>query len=635
MSGIELAALAGLIGMYADSRYGLIKDALAIKSFIGSNISGEINTLRGIISVWYVFEKHVNNTPNNLFLVYPKPRFGQKLEESAPLDDMFDVLFYTYRQTYDIVLRYSSYFYNELGVRPGDTVAMDFVNKDEFIFVWLALWNLGAIPAFINYNLQSKALLHCVRVARTKLFIVDDEVSENGEMIENELKELGIRTVYSNKEFLQKVHDSHPFRLDDRSRGVPTLSDAACLIYTSGTTGLPKAAIMSWKKAHHGAQLYQAIVRLRRDDVVYSAMPLYHSTAAVLGFLSTLMRGGAFAVGHKFSTRSFWTQVRLCGATAIQYVGETGRYLLSAPPSPDERRHKVRMALGNGLRPDVWAKFKERFNIGIVSEFYGATEFPAVIVNNQHGDYGIGAVAGYGAVATWVMRKSMWDIAAVDPETQHIWRDAETGFGRRTRPGESGEFVFKLPAKALEKSFQGYVGDKKATSEKVARNLFAEGDAWLRTGDLLRRNKDNLVYFVDRLGDTFRWKSENVSTNEVENVIAENPAVEMAVVVGVAVPNHEGRAGLAVIQPAHENQLPDLRMLAQELMNRLPRYAVPVFVKFVHTIDRTGNNKVMKNKFRNQQIPSDTETIYWLDGTEYVPLTQETWLNIEAGTIKL
>lgn len=636
MPVVETAALVALLGGYFDAKTRLSNDLKLVHRMLGAGISGAIDKWRDRLNGFYTFESWAMSQPNQTYLIYPEARHGTAPKGIKSLDSLFDVKKYTWKQAYDIVLKYSDVLYNEYGVRPNDVIAVDFVNKDTFVFLWLALWNLGAVPALINYNLQGRSLIHCVETANAKLLIVDDEVAENGREVEGHFSSTNTNVVFHDDAFRAKVEEAAGFRLPDSHRPVPNLWDPACYIYTSGTTGLPKAAVMSWKKASTGAKLYGGITFLSPKDVFYTSMPLYHSTAAVLGFLNCMHMGATFAIGHKFSTTSFWTQVKLCDATVIQYVGETCRYLFNAPTSPDETAHRVRMACGNGIRPDVWAKFKERFNIPVINEFYGATEFPFVITNHQEGEFGIGSCGAYGDLATKVLQAAKVGIAAVDPEDpESLFRDPETGVGRRALIDEPGEFVFKLDPKDIKADFQGYTGNKKASEEKIVYDLFKKGDCWMRSGDLLRMNKDNQIFFCDRMGDTFRWKSENVSTNEVEEFITQDPAIQQAVVVGVKVPKHEGRAGFAVVELNKGAQEPDGKELAQRLLKELPRYAVPVFIKYVDEIEITGNNKIQKKKFRNQKLPSPEERIYWLYKDAYVPLTEDNWYSIEDGRHKL
>lgn len=635
MSGLEIAALAVLGTSYLDSRLDTINDLIRMKTLFGSNLRWAIAQKQDKVNVFHVFEKYVRNTPNKTFLVYPEPLAEASLDSKRPLEDFFIVRKYTYAEAHEKIQKISAYLIDLHGIKEKDTVAIDFVNKPEMVFVWFALWNVGAKPAMINYNLQGRSLSHCVRVSQSKLLIVDEEVSDYGLTVSEELeKQYGILTVVATKSLFEDIY--HKYKPLSLVNDHPKSFDASCYIFTSGTTGLPKAATMSWKKAFWGADLYSSISFYNANQTLYSAMPLYHSTAAVLGLLGTVHKGGTYAIGHKFSTTSFWVQARLSEASAIQYVGETCRYLLNAPENPNDKLHQVKIAHGNGMRPDVWLKFKERFNIGAISEFYAATESPTAINNVQRGGFGVGACGHYGSLVTLVLHHSKWNLVAVDPDTSSLWRDPKTNLCRETLPDEPGEFLYKLDPKNIKLDFQGYVGNQEATDEKIVFDVFKKGDVWMRSGDLLRTDKDHCVYFVDRLGDTFRWKSENVSTNEVEEAIVEFGGVDLSVCVGVQVPKHEGRAGFAVIKLKNPEKQLDMSLLGKHLLERLPRYAVPIFIKFVDSITITGNNKIQKKEFRNQKIPAPPgETIFWLEGTSYKPLTADAWARVENGRYKL
>ncbi len=356
----------------------------------------------------------------------------------------------------------------------------------------------------------------------------------------------------------------------------------ALLIYTSGTTGLPKPAHVSWGKVAVGAIMGCAGPRTKPTDVLYTCMPLYHSSAAMLGCLAMLRSGGATALGRRFSTKTFWSDVRRHDATMIQYVGETCRYLLVAPPEFDpatgenlDRKHRVRIAYGNGLRGDVWNRFKERFGIDAVWEIYAATEGSGGLWNLSRNRFAQGAIRRYGALSNALLRvKSA--VVRLDIETELAWRDPSSGLCERVPKGDVGELLFRLP-EDIRQNYQGYFGNKAASNSKVVRDVLRKGDAYFRTGDLVRWDADGRVFFVDRIGDTFRWKSENVSTAEVAEAIGDHPAVHEVNVYGVEIPHHDGRAGCAAIVLSTTDPGPEvLRSLAEHVGAALPRYAAPL-----------------------------------------------------------
>lgn len=380
-------------------------------------------------------------------------------------------------------------------------------------------------------------------------------------------------------------------------------------------------------------------------------MPLYHSSGAILCFANALLSGCTVALGLKFSTRTFWAEVRQHNATMIQYVGETLRYLLSAPHETDpatgaslDTQHRVRVALGNGLRPDVWNKFKERFGVGTIAEFYGATEGSFATWNLSRNDFSMGAVGRNGWLYAAVVGRGT-ALVEVDFATDLPRRDPRSGFCVRCKPGAPGEFLFKLPEGEgdLEKRFQGYYGDRAATDKKILRGVFARGDAWFRTGDVMRWDAEGRIYFHDRIGDTFRWKSENVSTAEVGQALGLlDAAVLEANVYGVQLPHHDGRAGCAalVLQPGVAPSEAVLDRLRDHVARELPKYAMPVFLRVMKpgTMQTTGTNKQQKHDLRVEGVDPDRvggDELFWFKDGRYVPFTKSDWERLNAGKVKL
>lgn len=373
-------------------------------------------------------------------------------------------------------------------------------------------------------------------------------------------------------------------------------------------------------------------------------MPLYHSSAAVLGFCTSLGTGATICIGKKFSTKTFWNEVRDSNATIIQYVGETCRYLLAAPPQIDQatgenldKKNNVRMAFGNGLRPDIWNRFKERFGIEIIAEFYAATEGSSGAWNWSRNDFSKGAIGRHGTIGGLFLAGTI-EVVELDWETEAPWKDPKTGFCKRVIPGEPGELLYKLDADDISKQFQGYFNNTGSTESKVLRNAFVKGDAYFRTGDMVSIDTEGRSYFSDRIGDTFRWKSENVSTNEVSEALGNHAAVHEANVYGVELPHHDGRAGcvaLVLAEPPNDKVLADL---AQHAQKALPRFAVPLFLRLTDDMQTTGTNKQQKHVVRSQGVdPSKTgkDELYWLKDGTYVKFTVKDWEELNGGRVRL
>jgi acyl-CoA synthetase (AMP-forming)/AMP-acid ligase II len=574
-------------------------------------------------------------------------------------------------------------------VQKDEIVAMDFVNSDVFVWVWFGLWSIGAKPAFLNYNLTGKPLVHTVKTSTARLVLVDEEGrnkfdehvlkehgftrTERGEKVEYmfDMEQNDVPRSLRNQTqtpqaavdagavseplptqrtleliFFDSALQSHilahdPTRLPDSSRANQQRSDMAMLIYTSGTTGLPKPAVMSWAKCSGGAKFTSSWMSLK-NDIVYTSMPLYHSSASVLGVCAVLRAGSTICLSKKFSHKTFWPEIRESNATILHYVGETCRYLLSAPPSPWDKQHRIRAAFGNGLRPDVWEPFKQRFGIATIFEFYAATEAPAGLFNRSSNSFSSGAIARNGTLGNALMAKKL-TLVSLDPDTSEPVRDTKTGLCRVCAYDEPGELLGALDAKDISRGFQGYYGNAKATNSKIIRDVRKKGDAYFRSGDLMRWDAEGRFYFVDRIGDTFRWKAENVSTAEVASALGSHPDVAEANVYGVQVPRHDGRAGCAAVVLKEGKEVLSalvLKGLAEHVKSTLPAFARPVWIRVTNEMQLTGTNKQQKHLLQKDGInPAVVEEagdmLYWLQGGTYVKFTKKDLETIEGGGVKL
>ncbi|KAK4542973.1 hypothetical protein LTR36_005971 [Oleoguttula mirabilis] len=511
----------------------------------------------------------------------------------------------TFGEFHDQTARYAQWLLAQ-GIRPGDLVAMYLHNSAEFMMMVFATLCIGAGPALINYNLEGKALMHCLDVCETKLLIVDADGGcqqrVGGSRAEIERK--GAKIVTLDASLVHEVSGSPAVVPGDEWRSGMTGDMPCCLIYTSGTTGLPKGCPFTISRTHLlGSHFDPPFATVPGKDCWYSPMPLYHGTG-LLTSLTALLGGIGIAIAPRFSVSNFWPDIHDSGSTLFIYVGETARYLLAAPPHPLERQHKLRVAYGNGLRPDVWEKFQARFNIAEVAEFFNSSEGVFSLVVWARGPYLRGCVGHHGLLFRRLL-ENVYIPVRIDFDTGDIWRDPRTGFAQRTPYAEGGEMLVAVPNKEV---FGGYWRNEEATNKRFATDVFAKGDLYYRSGDALRRSDDGHWYFLDRLGDTFRWKSENVSTAEVAEVLGKYPGIAEANVYGVSIPGHEGRAGCAALHLESMSSVQDSKYL-EELLRycraNLPRYAIPVFLRVVARSSHIHNHKQNKVGLRQEGVDPD------------------------------
>ncbi|KAG9238200.1 hypothetical protein BJ875DRAFT_70259 [Amylocarpus encephaloides] len=623
---LALAAPAAVAGLaYLNAKTGFSYDYSLLGPLAKATIQVNRRAKNDTLNPFYILEEHARGLlANKTLLIYD----GQR---------------WTYKEVYIAALKYGTWMKKAYGIKSKELVAMDFMNSDKFIFVWFGIWAIGAKPAFINYNLTDKALVHCIKVSTARLVLVDPQVQDN---ITQEVRDglSAVEMVIFTPELQSVVMAIQEKREKDSERSEAKAIDMGMIIFTSGTTGLPKGAIVSWNKVIRASLIVPAWNEFSKADTFYTCMPLYHSSASILGFCMVLIEGATICLGRKFSTKTFWVDVRVSDATVIQYVGETCRYLLSASPEIDpatgenlDRQNNVRMAFGNGLRPDIWNRFKDRFGIEAIAEFYTSTEGTTGSWNYSRNDFGKGAVGRLGMFAKFLMRNTS-ALVELDWETEQPWRHPKTGLCRRVKEGEPGELLFWVDANDIPAKFQGYFNNPSATEGKIMRDVFKKGDAWFHTGDMIFRDSEGRSFFSDRIGDTFRWKAENVSTNEVSEALGHHPKVQEANVYGVELPHHDGRAGCVALVLAEQPNETLLSDLASHARKRLPRFAVPVFLRFINEMQLTGTNKQQKHAIRVQGVDPGKvgkDDLYWLKEGTYVKFSEDDWSELNAGKIRL
>jgi fatty-acyl-CoA synthase len=519
----------------------------------------------------------------------------------------------------------------------GETVCLLMPNRPDYLAIWLGITSVGGVVALINTQLRGPSLAHCIDLVAPRHVIVASELSEA-------LQAAGLSSAPkiwphgggSLPRIDCTIENFSSAPLTAAERRDVTIADRALAIYTSGTTGLPKAANVSHHRLLQWSLWFAGLMNAAPDDRIYDCLPLYHSVGGVVAPGALLVSGGSVVIAEKFSARQFWDDVTKWDCTLIQYIGELCRYLVNAPPHPRERAHRLRLAAGNGLRADVWQKFQSRFCIPKILEFYAATEGNVSLYNVE------GKVGAIGRVPPFLKHRFPLALVRFDDATGAPARDS-TGRCIRCATGEAGEAIGRIKGRIKSGqeasdaggAFEGY-SSAAETERKILRDVFEAGDAWYRTGDLMRMDSSGFYYFVDRIGDTFRWKGENVATSEVADAIMAFPGIAEAVVYGVAVPGTEGAAGMAALVG---NGAIDLAALRKFLAERLPPYARPLFLRIKDGIDVTSTFKHKKSDLARESFdPASTSDALYFDDQErraYVPLDTAFYARIVTDGLRL
>ena len=540
----------------------------------------------------------------------------------------------TYRDLDGLSNRFAAWGETQ-GLKPGDTVALLLPNRTEYVPAWVGLAKLGVASALINNNLTGAALAHCLSISGASHVITDEASMPAIGTIRAGLArpltywliDAGRQPKENCKALDLKSPRVAPDRPSRSKRAGLTAKEVALYIYTSGTTGMPKAARITHMRAQLYMRAFAAATNANAEDKLYCALPLYHSTGGLCGVGSALLNGGTLVLRRKFSASHFWDDIAAHDCTIFVYIGELCRYLVNQPPNPKERAHHLRLAFGNGMRPEVWTEFQSRFGAPDILEFYGSTEGNVSMFNFD------GQPGAIGRVPPYLRRRFSVKLVKFDVETEMPVRGSD-GLCIECAPGAVGEAVGLIGADARS-NYTGYA-DEAASEKKILHNAFAQGDSWFRTGDLMRQDADGYFYFVDRIGDTFRWKGENVSTTEVAEAVARYPGVAEASVYGVAVASLDGRAGMAAITPGPDFDLQGLRAF---LHRELVGYARPIFIRIDPAIETTGTFKYRKiDLVRDGFDPAKVEhALYFDDPIEqrYAPITPDLFARIQSGVFKL
>ena len=573
----------------------------------------------------------IANNPRRIFSTVID-KLAEKFGEAPAL--LSDRERLTYRALAQRSNRYARWALDQ-GLAKGDAVCLFMPNRPEYMAIWLGITRVGGVVSLLNTNLAGPSLAHCINIVAPKHIIVATELIDP---LTAALQDLaGAASIWAHGagggEFPRIDRDIErrgDEKMSDAECRSPTIEDRALYIYTSGTTGLPKAANVSHARLMQWSHWFAGMMNTCSNDRMYNCLPMYHSVGGVLATGAVLAGGGSVVIREKFSAREFWSDVIRWDCTLFQYIGELCRYLLHTETFPHETEHRIRMCCGNGLRADVWNDFQSRFRIPQILEFYAATEGNVSLFNIE------GKPGAIGRIPSFLAHRFPATLVKFDVENDTPTRN-EQGFCMRCAPNEVGEAVGKLlkDPSNVGSRFEGYTS-KEASEKKILRNVFEPGDAWFRTGDLMRKDEKGYFYFVDRIGDTFRWKGENVATSEVSEAICTFPGVKEANVYGVAIPGTDGRAGMAALVTDHEL---DLGAFRTHLVDRLPEYARPLFLRIRNEMEVTATFKHTKNDFVRQGCdPEATADVIYFNDAEsraFVRLDKPLYDRIQTGQIRL
>lgn len=520
-------------------------------------------------------------------------------------------------------------------IAKGDVVCLIMPNSPEYMAIWLGITRVAGIVALVNTNLTGDALVHSVQLVAPKHIIVAAELARALAVVAARLPEgVQLWAHGPGDHCLPRIDREIELTLGDDLYNTecpfPSILDQALYIYTSGTSGLPKAANISHFRLMQWSHWFAGMLDTRPNDRMYNCLPMYHSIGGIVATGAMLVNGASVLIRNRFSASSFWNDIIEYNCTLFQYIGELCRYLVNSPPHVKETEHSLRLCCGNGLRPDVWETFQRRFQIPQILEFYAATEANFSLYNCE------GKPGAIGRIPSFLAHRFPVALVEFDTDTGDPVRNEE-GFCIPCSPNRVGETISQIfnDGSRLGSRFEGYT-DREASERKVLRSVFAKGDTWFRTGDLMRKDERGYFYFVDRVGDTFRWKGENVSTTEVEETLVACAGISEAVAYGVIVPGAEGSAGMAaiVVSPAF-----DLTCFRRHLAEHLPDYARPLFLRIRGELETTDTFKPKKHSLsREGYDPRDiADPLYFFDRRReaFVELNNVLYERIRNGTLRL
>ncbi|XP_058473672.1 long-chain fatty acid transport protein 6 isoform X1 [Solea solea] len=592
-------------------------DALFLLKVVKCGLELELQKFSSsVTTLMDMFVRQAQRVPNKPFVVY-------------------EGRVHTYRDVDARSNRLARVFLEKVALKKGDCVALLMSNEPDFLCVWFGLAKIGCPVAFLNFNIKSKSLLHCVHSCGATTLIVGSDLVESLDGILSSLREdnIEIWAMKSHSEdtrvhtLLDKMEAASERPVPAALRATKSFKTPTLYIFTSGTTGLPKAAVITHLQCVKGATGFWAFGGTE-DDVIYITLPLYHSAASLIGIGGTIGLGATCVLKKKFSASQFWSDCRKHDVTIIQYIGELCRYLCNQPKMEADKVHKVRLGIGNGLRQDVWREFLSRFGNIKMCEVYGSTEGNLCFMNH------IGKIGSVGRSNIFYRFLFKYDLVKYNMEREEPVKD-ERGFCQRVQTGETGLLLSKVSAVA---PFFGYAGNKQLTEKKLMRNVFVKGDAYFNTGDLMAEDQEGFICFKDRVGDTFRWKGENVATTEVAVILGQVDFIQEANVYGVEIPGYEGRAGMAAMI-LRLGRTFDGKQLFERVTADLPSYARPLFIRLQEVMELTSTFKQRKLQLVQSGFDPSTisDPLYVLDHEQkdYIPLTDTIYQSILTAQRKL
>ncbi|MEC8460733.1 MAG: AMP-binding protein [Pseudomonadota bacterium] len=517
------------------------------------------------------------------------------------------------------------------GLTNGDVIAVNLNNCPLFVPLLLGLGRLGITVALINTTIHDESLLHSLRLSKAKTVIIDEETVKHMNTLKPQDRK-AFEVIHASGEY----HRSGDFEVALSAYAIDPVESqsfdkkhTALFIYTSGTTGLPKAVKMSQIKCMLGVLATSIAMKAKGMTAgkrLYVCLPLFHGTGLLVGLMPALNVGASVAIDQKFSASLFIEHVVKYQATGFIYIGEICRYLANAPYNHLDQHHKLTFAIGNGLRPDVWPKFQARYGLKHIVEFYAATEGNFILFNldNKQGSVG------------WLLERLFHQnggaLIQLKEDNETPDRD-EQGFCKRVGVMKPGELIGLIPAKHLNKSqgnFDGYT-DEAHTQKKILKNVFVEGDQYYRTGDILMYDHTHHFYFIDRIGDTFRWKGENISTHQVEELLSAHPLVKEIMVYGIQLKGYDGKVGMAaLVSNIDDTQGSNIMDIIDH--GRLTNEQIPKFVRLTQAIDKTATAKYQRNQWAKQGINpktvKDVIFVYDHDHHNYIPMDQQLYKSI-------